>query len=139
MPNTDDSYEVGYRKPPIKSRFVKGRSGNPKGRPGGAKNEKTLINDILGARIAVRTPEGKRRLNSFEISLMKLREKAAQGDLRAIREVLTYLGRISAEADHAEKNDVALTAADEMILQYLLGSDHEAAVALDEKGSSDDD
>ena len=33
-PSTDaPSYEVGYRKPPAASRFKRGESGNPKGRP----------------------------------------------------------------------------------------------------------
>ncbi|MXO72985.1 hypothetical protein [Alteraurantiacibacter buctensis] len=52
--------------------------------------------EILGARVPIRTPQGTRRLKWFQISLMKLREKAAQGDLRAIREILGYLGIISA-------------------------------------------
>ena len=30
--------EVGYGKPPRETRFVKGRSGNPRGRPPGAKS-----------------------------------------------------------------------------------------------------
>lgn len=32
-------YPVGYGKPPVESRFKKGQSGNPKGRPKGAKNK----------------------------------------------------------------------------------------------------
>ena len=34
------SYEVGYGKPPVHSRFRKGRSGNPKGWPKGAKQKR---------------------------------------------------------------------------------------------------
>ena len=34
MPRDKKSdYEVGYGKPPRETRFVKGRSGNPRGRP----------------------------------------------------------------------------------------------------------
>ena len=33
----DADYEVGYGKPPETTRFKKGQSGNPKGRPAGAK------------------------------------------------------------------------------------------------------
>jgi hypothetical protein len=36
-PGRDGGYEVGYGKPPEETRFKKGQSGNPKGRPKGAK------------------------------------------------------------------------------------------------------
>ena len=119
-----EGYVVGYGKPPIHSRFRKGQSGNPRGRTAGSKNEKTLVREILGKKIPVRTPEGQRRLNSFEISLIKLREKAAQGDIRAIREVLGYLAQISAASEQeaaSGKTPAVLAPGDEQILEYLLG------------------
>jgi hypothetical protein len=38
-------YEVGYGKPPRDTRFKPGRSGNPKGRPKGAKNKRPALNE----------------------------------------------------------------------------------------------
>ncbi len=43
--NPDRSYEVGYGKPPATSRFVKGKSGNPRGRPKGSKNQMPALNE----------------------------------------------------------------------------------------------
>jgi len=49
-PDDERDYEVGYGKPPHHTRFVKGQSGNPRGRPRGAKNMKTLLNKALNGR-----------------------------------------------------------------------------------------
>ena len=40
-------YAVGFGKPPRRTRFCKGQSGNPKGRPRGAKNLATLMEKVL--------------------------------------------------------------------------------------------
>lgn len=47
MSNSDDDYEVGYKKPPKGSQFKKGQSGNPKGRPKGSRNVANIYQDLL--------------------------------------------------------------------------------------------
>ena len=39
-PGRPHDYKVGYGKPPKEHRFKKGQSGNPRGRPKGAKSRK---------------------------------------------------------------------------------------------------
>ena len=40
-------YKVGYKKPPLHSRFKKGQSGNPRGRPRGAKNFSSVLLSLI--------------------------------------------------------------------------------------------
>lgn len=54
----DNSYEVGYGKPPKHSQFQKGRSGNPKGRPKKPKNLPALVLKTFGEKVVVKSPDG---------------------------------------------------------------------------------
>jgi Family of unknown function (DUF5681) len=61
------NYDVGYGKPPLHSRFKKGRSGNPHGRPKGSSNMSTLLDHALNEQVVVSengqpngSPSGKR-------------------------------------------------------------------------------
>lgn len=86
--HNDDDYEVGYGKPPKGTRFQKGTSGNPKGRPKGSKSLATIFNQLSEERFMVPTPKRPRRMSVLEIGVMQLLQKSAKGDLRAMREVL---------------------------------------------------
>jgi len=78
------SYEVGFSKPPRSTQFKPGQSGNPAGRPRGAKNFATAIEEELQARVIV-TENGKRkRISKREVIAKHLVNKAASGELKAI-------------------------------------------------------
>jgi hypothetical protein len=78
------TYEVGHGKPPKDTQFQKGVSGNPKGRPKGAKGLNTLVIKVLGEKVAVRTAEGTLRMSKMEAMIHKLAEQGFGGNLRAI-------------------------------------------------------
>lgn len=54
-PSTDGTeFDVGYGKPPKHSQFKPGQSGNPKGRPKGAKSPFTLLQDELQKKVLIK-------------------------------------------------------------------------------------
>lgn len=84
------AYEVGYCKPPTGSRWKKGMSGNPAGRPRGSKNFDTLVKKVLEPGTMMRMAGGERRVPRIEALLWKLYEKGAKGDLRAIEKLIAH-------------------------------------------------
>ncbi len=84
--NSDDGfgYSVGYGKPPQKTQFRSGQSGNPKGRPRGAKNFATAITEELNSKVVI-TENGKRKkVTKREAVAKQIVNKAAGGDPKAI-------------------------------------------------------
>ena len=77
------NYEVGYRKPPQRTRFQKGQSGNLKGRPRGSRTSATLLREILSERVEVRENGRIRTVTKKELILRYAVNKAATGDSRA--------------------------------------------------------
>ena len=86
LPERD--YAVGYGKPPVHTRFKKGQSGNPRGRPRGAKNNATLLKEALDQTVAINENGRRRHITKRGAMFTQLANKAAQGDHRAIQTVL---------------------------------------------------
>ncbi|MBP0113887.1 DUF5681 domain-containing protein [Bradyrhizobium vignae] len=81
-------YEVGYGKPPVATRFQKGQSGNPSGKPKKVPrllDPGKVLEAIDNEEISV-TDNGKRkRMTKVEIQFRQLFVKAIRGDMKAAR------------------------------------------------------
>ena len=117
----DDGYEVGYGKPPLQGRFRTGQSGNPAGRPKGVRNLATDVRRTLATPVTVREGGRRRKKSTQEVLLMVLREKALQGNARALDRLLELALRCN--NDGAETGAFqALTTDDQAILDaYVAG------------------
>ncbi len=96
--NRDSDYQVGYGKPPQHTRFKKGESGNPTGRPKGSKNLTTLLEKELKQRVVV-TENGRRRSITKQEAMVKhLVNKAVSGDRPLMQLLLDEIRLVEARA-----------------------------------------
>jgi hypothetical protein len=90
-------YEVGYGRPPEQTRFKRGTSGNPKGRPRSRKNLATVFDAVSSERVPV-TENGKRKtITILEVIMKRVAHEAAAGDQRAQRHFMDLYFRLHPE------------------------------------------
>jgi hypothetical protein len=118
-PDNQRDYEVGYRKPPGHTRFKKGRSGNPKGRPAGAKNLSTLLSEALNEPVVVTENGGHRKITKRQAIIKQLVNQSATADWRAIKILLDLLREIEGQTEPASPETSAFSAADEKVIEQL--------------------
>ena len=82
--------EVGYKRPPRSSRFQKGRSGNPAGRPRGKRRD-IPYDTLLGQMVTIREDGRERRVTAAEAFLLQLTRKGLQGDSASARASLAAI------------------------------------------------
>ena len=114
-------YKVGYKKPPLHTRFKKGQSGNPSGRPKGSKNFSTLLAEALNEPVVVTEDGRRRRISKRELGLKQLANKFAMAEAQATKILLGLMlerERLAAAAVPAERPTFG--AADEKVIANLL-------------------
>jgi hypothetical protein len=82
---------IGRGRPPTSSRFRKGQSGNPKGRPRGSTARSAPYQKVLGQTVSVREDGVIRRMSAAEAFLLHITRRGLEGDGAAARAAMTAI------------------------------------------------
>lgn len=110
---------VGYRHPPLHTRFRPGVSGNPRGRQKGVRNFAADVRRTLEIPVTLSENGKSKRVSTQEALILRLREKALKGDARAL-ETLLSLARTHNEDFAGQSQDHSLAVQDQTILDAYL-------------------
>lgn len=105
MPQNGD--HIGYGKPPKHTRFRTGISGNPKGRPRGSRNLKTILEEVLQEKIVVGEKGGRKVVTKFDAVIHQLVNKAIDGDIVASRLLLNLTSSIETKSEGAQTTQLS--------------------------------
>lgn len=83
------AYDVGFGKPPAKTKFKPGASGNLKGRPRGSKNFSTVIEEELSERVAIIENGQQKQFSKGKVVAKQLVNQAATGDPKAMQTLIS--------------------------------------------------
>jgi hypothetical protein len=98
-------YTVGYKRPPLHTRFKPGQSGNPTGRSKGSQNLHTLFNKILAEEVSLREGANVRMVSKAEAVLRGLVIGALKGDQRSLCTLL----RLAEQTGQFEQQRASIT------------------------------
>jgi hypothetical protein len=97
---------VGYGHPPREHQFKPGQSGNPRGRPKGAKNEATILSETLNRKITKMEGGKTQKISVLNGVILRIAEDALKGNLRSAMFLLNrYATMASGESQRNELNE----------------------------------
>lgn len=115
----DEDDQVGYGRPPRHSRFKPGQSGNPRGRPKGARNLHSQIFTELMSPIAVTIDGQRQRMSPIMVVFKQLAAKGMKGDIKAARLLVDFIEQHSPEL-LTPASPAHATASDQQIIERYL-------------------
>ena len=115
--SSEEDYGVGYKRPPEATRFKKGRSGNPKGRPR-ARHRQIPYDSVLGQMVTVREDGRERRITAAEAFILQLTQKGLAGDSAAARSSLAAIEEARAKRDPSQTGNALRV----IVITFGLGS-----------------
>jgi hypothetical protein len=129
----DNDNPGGYKRPPAHSRFTKGQSGNPRGRPKKVPNFLEDAAFILNAPVTGHASGKPVTLPALQAMFRRMCQKALKGDNAALRRVIDLMLTLEPAAQQqAEQNANAHSGAKRKLIQ-MLGGDPDAFEARPKK------
>jgi Family of unknown function (DUF5681) len=116
---TGSNDQAGFKRPPKRTRFKPGRSGNPKGRPKGRRNLTTDLAALLKKRIPIREDGELRHVTGQEALLLRLFQKAVGGDLKASAQIFAMVMKADTQ-EPTQPEPQAVTDKDREIVEDFL-------------------
>jgi|HubBroStandDraft_4_1064222.scaffolds.fasta_scaffold186668_2 hypothetical protein len=104
MAEREQDYAIGYGKPPVHSRFRKGRSGNPGGRPRG-KRLATLLREALSETAMIEIDGRPRRVSKGQATVALLIDRAAEADPRWMKLLLDLVQKLDIGGDARDDDE----------------------------------
>jgi hypothetical protein len=125
------NYVVGYRRPPVHSRFTKGHRSRG-GRPKGQRNVRTVLRGFANERITITAGDRLRNLTKRDALLLSLLNRGVAGDDKAVGRVLPML---EAEEDAEAIKQQDFTTNDQAVIEDFL---RRRGVAMKPEGLTDE-
>jgi hypothetical protein len=124
MNTSDDSIQekgphVGYRNPPRHSRFKKGTSGNPKGRPKGTLNMITVLERALEQTVVIQENGKPKRVSKLEATFQQVASKAASGDLKAAQLLAAWARSAEGRQEQSSAANIDFDEIDKKVLDGI--------------------
>jgi hypothetical protein len=112
--------QVGYANPPEATRFKKGQSGNPKGRRKGSLNVSTVFARTLREKVIVNENGKRKTITKFEAAIKQFVNKAASGDLRALRLLVSLTQETETRERQSQPNSLTLHESDQKVIEGII-------------------
>ena len=121
MATNESGYQIGFGKPPKRTQFKPGQSGNAKGRPKGSLNLSTILHRELKERVVINENGRRKTISKFEAAMKQMVNKSASGDLNAQKLLYSTLRSAAEEMERSPVQPKGMTDSDQKVMQGVLG------------------
>ena len=115
----EDDHIARYQRPPRKSWFKPGESGNPNGRPPGSGNIRTYVNKYLNEKIPIVESGKTRKVPRSEAIAIQLVNQAAKGEPKGLAAIISITREFDSAVGELRPNVLA-RAADAAVLEDII-------------------